>query len=100
MPAMRIRRRRQHASEFKRRTAPGAAPGQVVSVPNAPRPKLTAFVYNAGSVRELTLDSPAEIRPLRDGEHVIWINVDGVGDAATVQQVAEVFHLHPLAQED
>ncbi|HUQ70399.1 MAG TPA: magnesium/cobalt transporter CorA, partial [Planctomycetaceae bacterium] len=31
---------------------------------------------------------------------VTWINVDGLGNAAVIQQLGKIFHLHPLALED
>jgi magnesium transporter len=31
---------------------------------------------------------------------VTWINVDGLGDAATLQALGRLFDLHPLALED
>jgi magnesium transporter len=34
------------------------------------------------------------------GERVHWINVDGLGDEATLRQLGEIFHLHRLALED
>ncbi len=31
---------------------------------------------------------------------VTWVNVEGLGDAATIKTIGELFHLHPLALED
>jgi magnesium transporter len=31
---------------------------------------------------------------------VTWVNVDGLGDATTIEQIGQVFGMHPLALED
>jgi len=49
---------------------------------------------------EKTVDRVEECLALKDAPGVLWINVDGVHDAAVVQALGEAFGLHPLVQED
>lgn len=94
------RRWRKKNREFQRRTPPGAPPGRVVSLPQAERPMLHAFSYGPDGLEELEIRSAADARQLQGKRAVTWINVDGLGDAAIIQQLGEVFGLHPLALED
>jgi len=49
---------------------------------------------------DLAVEDVDAVRELRKRHAVVWLNVDGLGDAATVQRVGEVFGLHNLALED
>lgn len=84
----------------KVRTPPGAPPGTLVPDPMAPKPILTAMAYGENGLTEVTLASPRDALPLLESHPVVWINVDGLGDADVLRQLGEVFHLHPLALED
>lgn len=84
----------------RRRTAPGAAPGTLVSDPNAPPPKIRLITYSTGEFTEdevIGVESlPARIN--KDG--VNWIDIAGLGDAGVVTRLGEMFGLHRLALED
>ncbi|MBM4113622.1 MAG: magnesium/cobalt transporter CorA, partial [Phycisphaerae bacterium] len=43
---------------------------------------------------------PSEIPPLLSRWTVVWIDVEGLGDADLLRRVGEVFKFHPLAMED
>ncbi len=92
--------RRSRLRRFKRRTLPGAAPGVVMVDPVAPKPVLRAIAYGPGGMEERALASVEEAEPLLARFPVVWINVDGLGDAAVINQFGEKFGLHPLALED
>lgn len=94
------RRGRKNRREFQRRTPPGSPPGQVVSLPRAERPLLHAFCYGPDGLDEREVGSADDARDLLGKRAVTWINVDGLGDADAIQQLGEVFGLHPLALED
>ncbi len=91
-----------HDIPLARRTAPGAAPGTLVSDPAAPRPRIRVIAYDAGGCTEDEDDAvdveslPGRVRP----GTVTWIDVVGLGDAAVIQRLGELFNLHRLALED
>lgn len=82
------------------RSAPGAPPGTVTVDPQAPPPVIRAYAYNAEDITETAIDDLETIRELREKRPLVWINVDGLGDADTLRAIGEMFGLHPLALED
>lgn len=84
----------------RRRAAPGTAPGTLMIDPSAPQPIIRVMAYSPTSCVEFDKIRPDEIQQLRREWPVVWVNVDGLGDAAVLQSVAKIFNLHPLALED
>ena len=93
-------RRKKHESDIRRRTAPGAPPGSVVIDPQAPKPALSLLAYGPATVHEQRIDDVSIIRQYLNQYPVVWINVDGLGDAAVVNSLGEIFGIHSLALED
>lgn len=93
-------RLRKRPHQPKRHAPPGAAPGSVIIDPSSPRPVLTVIAFGPETFLEKQVATPAEVAELRKSYPILWVNVDGVGDAALLQQVAEMFRMHPLALED
>lgn len=87
------RRRRKHAP-------PGTSPGTLIADPAAPKPVLTLIAYGQDGVREEPAGNLATLRSRMAGLPVLWLDVAGLGDAATIQAVGEAFGLHRLALED
>jgi magnesium transporter len=85
---------------FHRQTHPGAQPGLVVADPAAQRPRITALAYGQTTCETIEIHDLAALPALVQRHAVTWINVDGLGDAATIQELGRLFHLHPLALED
>ena len=99
-PARRSTRSRRKEG-IRRRTPPGAAPGTVAVDPEAPRPRLRVMSFGPDQVVED--DCPKTLDFLRErlaSWPVTWVNVDGLGDAQTIQELGEIFGLHRLALED
>lgn len=88
-----------HRHKYRRRTAPGAAPGTLSVAPGAVHPQIKVFTYSAEEFTELSPASPRDLSAAPT-KATRWINVDGLGDIATLQQIGAVFGLHPLALED
>jgi len=88
------------APRFRRQTRPGDAPGILVPPPDSPKPELTLFAYGADQLVEKRIAGPEELAAIRQRFPVVWLNVDGFGDTALLQRIADLFHLHPLAMED
>jgi magnesium transporter len=85
---------------FSRQTYPGSQPGLVVVDPLAQRPKITAMAYGQTACEQLVIEDIETIPALLQRHAVTWINVDGLGDAAAIQRLGQIFQLHPLALED
>jgi magnesium transporter len=93
------RHHRKH-KEVRRRTQPGAAPGIVVADPQSKRPTLTAIAYDKAQFIERKDIPLEEVRELCGKHLVLWLNVDGLGDAALIEELGKMFGLHRLALED
>lgn len=85
---------------LRRSAPPGTSPGTLVVDPTAPKPRITVLGYGPDDYVEAELESPAEIAAHRGRWPVLWINVDGLGDKAVLEQLGAVFNLHRLALED
>lgn len=93
-------RARKKKRRFSRQTHPGSQPGLVVVDPAAQRPTVTAIAYGQTTCEQFAIADIEAIPALLQRHAVTWINVDGLGDAATIQRLGQIFHLHPLALED
>jgi magnesium transporter len=85
---------------FRRRSPVGAAPGTLISHPDAAPPSVSVIGYGPDTFEERTDVPIAELAALRGRWPVTWINVDGVGHAETIQEIGDAFGLHRLALED
>jgi magnesium transporter len=86
---------------FRRRSPVGAAPGTLISHPDAPPPAIRAMGYGPDGVfEEVEVSEPSEIRGLRGRWPVLWVDVEGVGNAEGVEAIGEIFGLHRLSLED
>lgn len=78
----------------------GGAPGVVHFRPDAPPPKITLIDYNQSDIQRIDINSPEDCIPYLDSESISWVDIGGLGDEQTWQQLKRVFNLHPLALED
>jgi len=93
-------RRRRHANGIERRSAPGASPGSIVVDPQAPKPIMHMIAYGPGALHEQHIDDLAPIGRFLEEYPVVWINVDGLGDAEVIHKLGDIFGIHRLALED
>ncbi|HTE05079.1 MAG TPA: CorA family divalent cation transporter, partial [Planctomycetota bacterium] len=84
----------------RRRETIGVPPGTVVADPAAPRPVIQAIAYGPDGVAEPPIGRVDDLSPLLGRWPVLWVNVDGLGDAAVLEQLGALFGLHRLALED
>ncbi len=97
----RARRRKERKNHIlRRRTPPGALPGTLIVDPEAPHPVIRIFAYDPDELVEQEIREPQRVRDFLDRWPVIWVNVEGLGDAETIRALGEVFGLHGLALED
>ncbi len=79
---------------------PGSPPGTLVAHPNAIQPSLRVLAYGPDEILDEKISTPDEAHRLLGTHPVLWLNVDGLGSAETVQAIGELFGLHPLTLED
>ena len=94
------RRKKIRAAGFARRSLPGAAPGTLVADPKAPHPVIQVMAYGPDKLIEQPIADVQALRPLLQQWPVMWVNVTGLGDAAVISGIGEIFDLHRLALED
>lgn len=75
-------------------------PGTLTPDPAAPRPIISIVAFGPNDSFEKRLETPQEIRQYLNRWPVIWINVDGLGDAKVIEEIGQIFGLHHLALED
>lgn len=64
------------------------------------KPTVTVFHYDPTNCTKQSAATLTECLPAEINTGTIWVNIDGLGDAALINQVAEQFKLHPLTVED
>ena len=97
-----VSRRRRKAARGQRAQKAGLPPGTpVYTGAEAPRPiRISVLDYDAGTASLHEEVKPSDLPRFRDSGRASWICIDGVHDVAQIQQVAEIFGLHPLVVED
>jgi magnesium transporter len=89
------------AKFFQKRHPPvGARPGTLVIPTGAAHPRISVIDYTRDAVTETEIERVGDLKPYLDRDSVTWVNVEGLGDEATLQEIAEFFQLHPLLIED
>jgi magnesium transporter len=78
---------------------PGSVPGTLNVLSDIP-PQITLIDYCVTHCQRMDLQSPIEIVPHIDSESVSWVDLQGLGNEPMLQQIGEVFKLHPLVLED
>ncbi|HEY0902193.1 MAG TPA: magnesium/cobalt transporter CorA [Micavibrio sp.] len=86
-------RRRHHDS-------PGTVPGTIYVPEGASTPVIQVISYNEHELQESTITAASEIPPLLKDGAITWIDVDGLGSVQLLQELGDMFGLHPLALED
>ncbi|PYV14782.1 MAG: hypothetical protein DMG07_11145 [Acidobacteria bacterium] len=89
--------RKRKTEGIERRTPPGAAPGTIAVDPEAPCSLVRILAYGPDRVLEHETSDLRSIGNLLESWPVTWVNVDGLGDAATIRALGEIFGLHRLS---
>lgn len=82
------------------RAAPGTPPGTLRDRPEQPPPEVRVIAYGPHEMTEAAVDDLSMLAEMRGRWPVLWVNVDGLGDAGTIRRLGEIFGLHRLALED
>src|SRR5262245_33865889 len=89
------RPKRKHA-----RKPVGAPPGLILPAPDAPPPDIRLMAYGPDQLVDEPVCELSRIPDYLGKFPVVWVDVDGLGDAETIRRIGELFNLHPLALED
>jgi len=84
----------------RRRHPPGTSPGTVEVDPQARPTRLHVLSYGPERVQESDVQSVTELRQIVGRDPVVWVQVDGLGNAQALGWIADVFGVHSLALED
>lgn len=84
----------------KRHPEAGARPGTLVLSPNAAPVEMRVTRVNGKSHSSYSCRSVDELPSPDDGDSLVWIDVNGTGDGAVLQELARRFRISPLAMED
>ncbi|MCC6126155.1 MAG: magnesium/cobalt transporter CorA [Pirellulales bacterium] len=83
-----------------KRTPPGASPGTIAVDPAAPKPKIRVTAYGPEALVEEEVRDLKQLPKYLEKYPVTWVDVIGLGDARTLEELGKIFDLHPLALED
>ena len=78
----------------------GSRPGTLAIPPGSPFPKIAVIRYDEQSVDRIEIQTPSELKALHDDGRTTWVDVQGLGDEATLRAIGDAFGLHPLALEN
>ena len=92
--------RRSGTGRKRTRRSRGAPPGTLAVDPSAPQPVVRVMAYGPDQCIEQEIHALEELRDSLATWPVVWVNVDGLGDAETIATLGEIFRLHQLALED
>ncbi len=82
------------------RTSPGAPPGTLLDVPEAPPAKIRLLAYDPEKHVEADLDDLEDVSGYLEKYDVVWLDIEGLGDADLLEDVGELFEFPLLALED
>lgn len=91
---------RRRAPRIQKQAEPGSVPGTLHIPHDAEQSSIQVIKFCAEKITEHQIDDVAKIGDLLSDQSVAWINVVGLGDAETLQQLGELFSIHRLALED
>ncbi len=93
-------RRRARLQVAKNKPPAGSSPGTLVLSEGAPKPRIRAARYTAAGYEEREIRDAAELASFCRPEGVLWVDVQGLGDRATLEWIGKNFALHPLVLAD
>jgi magnesium transporter len=86
----------------KRSTKAGLPPGTLVHIgtKKGAAAQITLLDYDFNGVRESQVSAAELSDKLKHAHGIKWINLHGLGDISTMEQIGTCFNLHPLVLED
>ncbi len=85
-----------------RRAKAGLPPGTLIPLgeQRVAHTTLTLIEYNADSFSERVLPNTEACRDLKNTSAVHWLNIEGLHEIEVIQQIGDIFGIHPLVLED
>lgn len=84
----------------KKIAQPWVPAGTITADPHAPKPVIDVMAFSAGELVEKHLEDVSWVEHHKDKYPVVWLNVDGLGDAHVVAEIGRIYSLHRLSLED
>jgi magnesium transporter len=86
----------------KRSTKAGLPPGTLVHIgtKKSAAVHITLMDYDVNGVRDSRVTATELSDKLKHAHGIKWVNVQGLGDISTMEQIGTCFNLHPLVLED
>ncbi len=85
----------------KRHPEVGARPGTLMIDESAAKPKIRAISYDRQKqIQDVNIENVAQLKSALQPSAITWIDVQGFGDSQTIEQIGQMFSIHPLALED
>ena len=78
----------------------GSSPGTLVLAEGAPMPRIRAVRYTPEGFEERAIGDARELASFCAPEGILWVDVQGLGDRATLEWIGKHFALHPLLLAD
>mgnify|MGYP003564631913 CR=1 FL=1 len=80
----------------------GQSPGTLTAYGEKPAEStsITLIDYDHKNYEKKQIETPTELRHLKESATNSWINVDGINDTELVAEIGKIFDLHPLVLED
>jgi len=80
----------------------GLLPGTLVHIGEklSDTSKVTLIDYDGDHHLEKSIDQIEELRASKDRQTVSWVHIEGIHDTRVLEQLGDVFGLHPLILED
>ncbi len=66
----------------------------------AVEPKVRAINYGKSKITDQKIVDLNQIKAIIKPDTITWIDIQGFGDTSTIQQIGDIFAIHPLALED
>jgi magnesium transporter len=86
----------------KRSTKAGLPPGTLVHIgtKKSAAVHITLMDYDVNGVRDSRVTATELSDKLKHTHGIKWVNIQGLGDISTMEQIGTCFNLHPLVLED
>ncbi|GJL78008.1 MAG: magnesium transport protein CorA [Nitrospinaceae bacterium] len=91
---------RRSLLKTRRKAEPGAPPGTLASHPEAHPTKVCLMAFNLEEVVEQEITKVDQIKDFLKKWDNVWVQVSGLSDIDTINEIGSLFSLHPLALED
>ncbi len=80
----------------------GSIPGTLIHIGKKGKGnvKVSSICYNESHLEEKVFDANEAEFDANSNNQVKWINVDGIHQVNTIDQIGQAYHLHPLLLED